>query len=43
MSPADESGAGASVNVVDEPSSLLMFGFSLVALVLMMKRQAVTR
>jgi hypothetical protein len=29
--------------VVDEPSSLLMFGFGLVALVFVMKRQAVRR
>ena len=43
VSPADESGAGASVNVVDEPSSLMMFGFGLVALVFVMKRQAVRR
>lgn len=43
VSPADESGADASVNVVDEPSSLMMFGFGLVALVFVMKRQAVRR
>ena len=43
VSPAEESGAGASVNVVDEPSSLMMFGFGLVALVFVMKRQTVRR
>jgi hypothetical protein len=36
-------GSGAGVNVVDEPSSLMMFGFGLVALVFAMKRQAVKR
>ncbi len=43
VSPADVSGAGASVNGVDEPSSLMMFGFGLVALGFVTRRQAVRR
>jgi len=39
VSPADEPGA----ITVDEPSSLLIFGFGLAALVFVMKRQAVGR
>ena len=40
VSPANEPGPGATTGAaVDEPSSLLMFGFGLAALVFVMKRQ----
>ena len=44
VSAADEPGTGVTTGAaVDEPSSLLIFGFGLAALVFVMKRQAVGR